>query len=82
MQFNQTREYGEITKYKNGEGKGYGYGFIRTEAGDNLFFHFTKLAPGTDMKKVRKGAKVGFYKIERQKGYAAVDVEILEGPVD
>ena len=54
-----------------------GYGFIKTETGKDLFFHYSELQMD-GFKTVNAGQNVEFEVIETEKGLRAVNIKIVE----
>lgn len=54
-----------------------GYGFIKTENGKDLFFHYSELQM-EGYKTVEQGQSVEFEVIETEKGLRAVNIKIIE----
>jgi len=54
-----------------------GYGFIKTENGKDLFFHYSELQM-EGYKTVETGQSVEFEVIETEKGLRAVNIRIVE----
>lgn len=64
---------GKVKRF-NGEK---GYGFIKTENGKDLFFHYSELQM-EGYKTVEPGQNVEFEVIETEKGLRAVNIKIVE----
>jgi cold shock protein len=59
-----------------------GFGFIRTDTGQDVFFHRSQLEAGTDMDDLQEGATVAFeLRADSPKGPRAVDVALVEAAV-
>ena len=54
-----------------------GYGFIRTEEGKDIFFHYSELKM-EGFKTVEANATVEFEVIETEKGLRAVNITVVE----
>ena len=54
-----------------------GYGFIKTDEGKDLFFHYSELQM-EGFKTVNAGQSVEFEVIETEKGLRAVNIKIAE----
>lgn len=55
-----------------------GFGFIRTDSGQDVFFHRSQLEVGTFMDDLEEGATVAFEQQDSPKGPRAVDVALVE----
>ena len=53
-----------------------GFGFIKTEEGKDLFFHYSELQM-EGFKSVNAGDKVEFEVIETEKGLRAVNIKVI-----
>lgn len=61
---------GTVVLFKDGTGKGSGYGFITPDGSkEEIFFHFTNAYPG-----IKKGDRVTFDTTEGKKGICAINV--------
>ena len=61
---------GYVKLFKDGTGKGCGYGFIKPDSGgDEIFFHFSNAYPG-----VKKDDRVTFDTEDGKKGLYAVNI--------
>ena len=58
-----------------------GFGFIRTERGEELFFHRNQLQ-GADYTSLREGQKVEFEVGQGPDGSSAFKVRLLRAPMD
>ena len=54
-----------------------GYGFIKTDEGKDLFFHYSELQM-EGFKTVNAGQTVEFEVIETEKGLRAVNIKVVE----
>lgn len=54
-----------------------GYGFIKTETGKDLFFHYSELQM-EGFKTINPGQSVEFEVIETEKGLRAVNIKALD----
>ena len=54
-----------------------GYGFIKTDEGKDLFFHYSELQM-EGFKTVNQGQTVEFEVIETEKGLRAVNIKVVE----
>lgn len=64
---------GKVKNFNNGKG----FGFIKTEEGKDLFFHYSELQM-EGFKTVNPGQTVEFEVIETEKGLRAVNIKIVE----
>lgn len=64
---------GKVKRFNNEKG----YGFIKTENGKDLFFHYSELQM-EGYKTVEQGQNVEFEVIETEKGLRAVNIKIIE----
>jgi len=64
---------GKVKRFNNEKG----YGFIKTENGKDLFFHYSELQM-EGYKTVETGQSVEFEVIETEKGLRAVNIRIVE----
>ena len=64
---------GKVKNFNNEKG----YGFIKTENGKDLFFHYSELQM-EGYKTVNSGANVEFEVIETEKGLRAVNIKIID----
>lgn len=64
---------GKVKRFNNEKG----YGFIKTENGKDLFFHYSELQM-EGYKTVEQGQNVEFEVIETEKGLRAVNIKIVE----
>lgn len=55
-----------------------GYGFITQENGNDVFLHYSGLAPDTDRRSLFPGEQVGFELAAGEKGPKAVNVVCLD----
>ncbi len=56
-----------------------GFGFIKTDAGQELFFHITNVAEGTNPESLEEGATVTFTEGMGRKGPQAEQVSLAGG---
>ena len=63
---------GKVKNFNNEKG----YGFIKTEEGKDLFFHYSELQM-EGFKSVNAGDKVEFEVIETEKGLRAVNIKVI-----
>lgn len=63
---------GNVKKFNNEKG----YGFIKTEDGKDLFFHYSELQM-EGFKTINAGQAVEFEVIETEKGLRAVNIKII-----
>ena len=63
---------GKVKNFNNEKG----YGFIKTEEGKDLFFHYSELQM-EGFKSVTAGDKVEFEVIETEKGLRAVNIKVI-----
>lgn len=54
-----------------------GYGFIKTENGKDLFFHYSELQMD-GFKTIEAGQSVEFEVVETEKGLRAVNIKVVE----
>lgn len=54
-----------------------GYGFIKTENGKDLFFHYSELQMD-GYKTIEAGQSVEFEVVETEKGLRAVNIKVVE----
>lgn len=64
---------GKVKNFNNEKG----YGFIKTENGKDLFFHYSELQM-EGYKTVNPGANVEFEIIETEKGLRAVNIKVID----
>lgn len=64
---------GKVKNFNNEKG----YGFIKTENGKDLFFHYSELQM-EGYKTVNPGANVEFEVIETEKGLRAVNIKVID----
>ena len=64
---------GRVKKFNNEKG----YGFIKTEDGKDLFFHYSELQM-QGFKTINAGQIVEFEIIETEKGLRAVNIKVIE----
>jgi len=63
---------GKVKNFNNEKG----YGFIKTEEGKDLFFHYSELQM-EGFKSVNAGDKVEFEVVETEKGLRAVNIKVI-----
>lgn len=64
---------GKVKKFNNEKG----YGFIKTDDGKDLFFHYSELQM-EGFKTVNTGQSVEFEVVETEKGLRAVNIKVLD----
>ena len=64
---------GKVKKFNNEKG----YGFIKTDEGKDLFFHYSELQM-EGFKTVNAGQKVEFEIIETEKGLRAINIKVVD----
>ena len=64
---------GKVKNFNNEKG----YGFIKTDEGKDLFFHYSELQMD-GFKTVTPGQTVEFEVIETEKGLRAVNIKVVE----
>ena len=63
---------GKVKKFNNEKG----YGFIKTDDGKDLFFHYSELQMD-GFKTINAGQSVEFEIVETEKGLRAVNIKII-----
>lgn len=56
-----------------------GFGFVKTDEGQELFFHLTNLAEGTNPESLEEGATVQFTEGMGRKGPQAEQIQLAGG---
>ena len=68
-----TKETGTIKFFNNAKG----YGFALNSAGEDVFVHYREIV-GEGFKTLSTGQQIEFAQVRSEKGWQALEVEVLE----
>jgi len=69
-----TKESGRVKWFNNEKG----YGFAVNQAGEDVFIHYRSILGDEQYKTLAQGQLISFTQVRSEKGWQAVEVEVLE----
>jgi len=69
-----AKESGRVKWFNNEKG----YGFAVNQAGEDVFIHYRSILGDEQYKTLAQGQLISFTQVRSEKGWQAVEVEVLE----
>ena len=69
-----AKESGRVKWFNNEKG----YGFAVNQAGEDVFIHYRSIMGDEQYKTLAQGQLISFTQVRSEKGWQAVEVEVLE----
>ena len=69
-----SKSHGTVKWFNNDKG----YGFPVNESGEDVFIHYRAIMGDQQYKTLAEGQRVEFVQVRSEKGWQAVEVEVLE----